>query len=56
MKIEATSGQMITGVRARPSAIYVLAPAVRPWATAIAYFGMTVNFAIVWRKPRNART
>jgi serine/threonine protein kinase len=31
--------------------VSVIAPDIRPWVTAVAYFGMTVNFAIVWRKP-----
>ncbi len=32
--------------------VSVFAPAMRPWATAVAYVGLTINFAIVWRKPK----
>ena len=48
MAVDARLWPMTVGL-ALAVAISVLAPPARPWATAAAYFGVTVNFALVWR-------
>ncbi|HEY1960575.1 MAG TPA: serine/threonine-protein kinase [Polyangiaceae bacterium] len=54
MAVDARLWPMTLGLAAAV-AVAVLAPTARAWATAAAYFGVTINFAIVWRTHQRMR-